>query len=437
MTANPSRRNTAAALTAGALALPIALAGCTSLGSGEGVTLSFLVEDSELSVSQANVLADAFMEDHPDITVEIETRPGGADGDNLIKTRLATDEMNDLFMYNSGSLLQALNPEQSLVDLSGEAWTEKLDANFATSVSAGDGLYGAPIGQSMAGAVLYNKDVYADLGLEIPTTWDEFMSNNETIQAESDAAPVIQTYGDTWTSQLFVLGDFYNVLAADPDWADEYTANQAKFVDDPAFAGFAHLQEAYEAGLLNEDFASATYDDGVRMIATGEGAHYPMLTFAASPLVASYPEAADSVGTFPLPGPDGAANGLTVWMPGAVYIPQTTEGEQLDAAKQFMDFLTTPESCDLQSTVIAPQGPFVIDGCELPDDVPVMVSDMQPYFDEGRTGLALEFLSPVKGPALEQITVAVGSGITSAADGAAQYDEDVKKQAEQLGLEGW
>ena len=28
-------------------------------------------------------------------------------------------------------------------------------------------------------------------------------------------------------------------------------------------------------------------------------------------------------------------------------------------------------------------------------------------------------------------------GITSAADGAAQYDEDVKKQAQQLGLEGW
>ncbi len=66
-----------------------------------------------------------------------------------------------------------------------------------------------------------------------------------------------------------------------------------------------------------------------------------------------------------------------------------------------------------------------------------MVSDMQPYFDEGKTNLALEFLSPIKGPTLEQITVAVGSGITSAEDGAAQYDEDVKKQAQQLGLEGW
>jgi raffinose/stachyose/melibiose transport system substrate-binding protein len=31
----------------------------------------------------------------------------------------------------------------------------------------------------------------------------------------------------------------------------------------------------------------------------------------------------------------------------------------------------------------------------------------------------------------------VGSGIRSAAEGAALYDEDVKKQALQLGLPGW
>ena len=50
---------------------------------------------------------------------------------------------------------------------------------------------------------------------------------------------------------------------------------------------------------------------------------------------------------------------------------------------------------------------------------------------------ALEFLSPIKGPVLEQITVAVGSGLTHAEDGAALYDQDVEKQAKQLGLPGW
>ncbi|WP_350348076.1 extracellular solute-binding protein [Agromyces sp. G08B096] len=417
----------------------LALAGCSTSdqSSGDGTSLSILVDNSDLAVQQMDVLASAFMEDHPDIDIHVETRPQGAEGDNLVKTKLATGEMEDLFAYNSGSLLQALTPGETLVDLSDQEWVDRLDDNFVQAVGGGDGVYGVPLGQAMAGAVLYNKDVYAELGLEIPTTWDEFIANAEAVKASGIAAPIIQTYGDTWTSQLFVLGDFFNVLAENPDWAEEYTANEAKYVDQPALAGFEHGQEVFEKGLANEDFASATYDDGVRMIAQGEGAHYPILTFAASPLVQNYPEAADTVGTFPLPGPSAESNGLTVWMPGAVYIPKTTEGDKLEAAKQFLDFLVSPESCDLQSTVIAPQGPFVIDGCELPDDVPALVSDMQPYFDEGRTGLALEFLSPIKGPALEQITVAVGSGITPAAEGAAQYDEDVKKQAQQLGLEGW
>ena len=51
--------------------------------------------------------------------------------------------------------------------------------------------------------------------------------------------------------------------------------------------------------------------------------------------------------------------------------------------------------------------------------------------------MALEFLSPVKGPALEQITVAVGSGLNTADEGGALYDQDVEKQAQQLGLPGW
>ena len=50
---------------------------------------------------------------------------------------------------------------------------------------------------------------------------------------------------------------------------------------------------------------------------------------------------------------------------------------------------------------------------------------------------ALEFVSPIKGPSLEQICVAVGTGQMDAATAAADYDEDVKKQAQQLGIPGW
>jgi raffinose/stachyose/melibiose transport system substrate-binding protein len=432
-----SPRRATLALVAGTGIAALALAGCSSTGgeTADGpVTLTLLADNSESTLLPTQALVDAFMAENPDITIEVETRPQGAEGDNTVKTRLSTGEMTDIFQYNSGSLLMALNPDSTVLNLEGEEFLGSLSQTFIDAVSTDNGVYGVPMGTAMGGGVLYNIGIYEELGLEIPTTWDEFMSNSEAVK-EAGYAGVIQTYGEPWTSQLFVLGDFFNVLSDDADWATAYTAGERKYVDDPALAGFTHLQEVGEADVLNEDFASATYDDGLRMVATGEGAHYPMLTFAIPPMVENYPEAAEGVGFFALPG-DGAANGLTAWTPSGLYGAATTEHPE--AVKAFFDFVATPEGCDAQTEAVGAAGPYLVEGCTIPDDVPRSVADMLPYFEtEGGNLPALEFLSPIKGPALEQITVEVGSGIRDAASGAALYDDDVVKQAQQLGLEGW
>jgi raffinose/stachyose/melibiose transport system substrate-binding protein len=422
-----------------ALALPLAACSGGSGGdSGDGgnTEITFLTQNVEQNITAAEALIKAFEADNPDIKVKLETQPAGTEGDNLIKTKLSTGEMEDVFYYNSGSLFQAMNPDQFLVDLSDQEWVDGLIDAMLPTVSTDKGLYGAPFGATQAGAVLYNKKIYADLGLEVPKDWAEFEANNEAI-AEAGLTPVIQTYGDTWTSQLFVLGDFGNVLKQDPNWADDYTNNKAKYVDQPALQGFANQQAGFDAGWWNEDFASAVLDDGIKMVATGEGAHYPMLTGVVSSIQQNYPDNIEDVGVFPLPAQNADDTTLTVWLPNAVYIPKTTEGAKLEAAKKFIAFLNEPGGCEIQTTVMTPSGPFATSACELPENVPGLLKDMQPYFDAGQTNPALEFLSPIKGPNLENITVEVGSGIRSAADGAALYDEDVVKQAQQLGLEGW
>ncbi|MCS3843558.1 ABC transporter substrate-binding protein [Microbacterium sp. AK031] len=424
---------------AGVAALALPLAACSTGGgdSGDGkVEISFLTQNTGSNIEVAEALIEAFEAENPDITVKLESQPAGTEGDNLMKTKLATGEMEDVFGYNSGSLFQALNPDQNLVPLDDQPWVGDLIDTMTPVVSTENGIYGAPFGSAQAGAIVYNKKVYEDLGLEVPTSWDEFAANNEAIKA-AGIAPVIQTYGDTWTSQLFVLGDFGNVLAQDPDWAEEYTGGERKYVDEPALAGFANQQEGYEADWWNEDFASAVYDDGARMVATGEGAHYPILTGIVTTFQQNFPDEIEDLGVFALPAHDAADTKLTVWLPNAVYIPKTTEGDKLEAAKTFVAFINSPGGCEIQTTVMVPSGPFATSACELPDDVPGLLKDMQPYFDEGNTNPALEFLSPIKGPNLENITVEVGSGIRPAEDGAALYDEDVKKQAQQLGLDGW
>ena len=403
----------------------------------EVVTLTYYIDDNPTNVASAENQVAAFEAANPDIKVEIETHPGGAEGDNLVKTRLATGEMSDVFRYNAGSLFQALNPQENMLDLTDEAFQADVLDSFKPTVTAPDGrVYGAPEEAAMGGGVLYNKKIYEELGLSVPKSWAEFMANNEKIK-EAGKVAVIQTFGDTWTSQLFVLADYYNVQVAVPDFAEKYTANQAKYATTPAaLRSFERQEEIFKGGYLNEDFASAKFTDGLRMVALGEGAHYPMLTFAIGGISQDYPENLPDVGFFAMPGDDPAKNGLTVWMPAAVYIYKgTSHPEQ---AKRFVAFLASAEGCDARSAANGATGPYVIKTCTLPADVPPAVADLLPYFQEdGATAPALEFLSPIKGPALEQITVEVGSGIRTAADGAALYDLDVEKQAQQLGLPGW
>ncbi len=399
--------------------------GLSASAAWADVTLGIMIDTNPESIASFDAVSKAYSEKHPEVTFDVEQRAGGSEGDNIVKTRLATGEMPDIFQYNSGSLFQALKPEQTIADLSDLPSAAGILDTFKKVVSASDGhVRGIPFGPAMGGGIFYNRKIYAELGLQPPKTWADFIANNQKIKAAGKVA-LAQTYGTTWTSQIFVLADFFNVQSEVPNFATDYTANKVKYATTPAaLRGFEHVEEVAKAGLFNEDFGAATFDDGMRMVSTGEAAHYPSLTFGIGNIQQNFPDNLQDVGFFAVPGNDAAKNGLTIWMPAALYL--SAKAEHLEEAKKFLDFVASKEGCELMAKAV-PSGPYLIKGCELPKDVPQAVSDMLPYFEtEGRAG-----------PALEQIAVEVGTGIRSAKDAAALYDQDVEKQAKQLGLPNW
>ncbi|QTG16976.1 carbohydrate ABC transporter substrate-binding protein (plasmid) [Agrobacterium tumefaciens] len=398
-------------------------------------TLSFLIDNGPDTLVSAEALVAAYAEKQPDVTIEIDQRPGGGEGDNTVKTRLATGEMADIFLYNAGSLFHVLKPSQTLIDITGLPSLANVSETFK-AVSEADGKpYGVPFGTTMVGGIFYNKAIYKELGLSVPKTWAEFMANNQKVKAAGKVG-VVQTYKDSWSSQILLLSDYYNLQANDPNFPEEYTANKAKYATTPAaLKGFERLKDIHDAGVLNEDFGAASYDDGLNMLADAEAAHYPMLSLAIGALKQNRHESLADIGFFAQPSDDAATNGLTVWMPPALYIPASSK--HIDEARKFLDFVASVEGCKVLMGVNTVQGPSLIKGCDLPADVPAAVNDMLPYFDAGKTAPALEYLSPIKGPNLQQITVEVGSGMRQPADAAALYDDDVRKQAKQLGLPNW
>ncbi|WP_129730092.1 MULTISPECIES: ABC transporter substrate-binding protein [Bacillaceae] len=419
------------------------LAGCGSSdsksasggGDSKETTLTLLMDNQSPAAMEGYKAVAAEFEKKYHIKTEIETRPGGSEGDNLIKTRLSTGDATDLIAYNSGSLMQALNPEKNFVDLTNEPYMDTILDTFKTAVTVNKKVYGVPVGTFNSGGWFYNKKVYKELGLSIPKTWDELMANNEKIKAAGKTA-VIGTYKDTWTSQVILLADNYNVLAESPSFPEDFTANKAKMATTPAtLRSFEKLEEISKKGYMNKDFNATGYEAGLKMLAEGTGVQYPMISFALANLAKLYPDQIDDIGFFPQPGDSADKNGITAWAPGAIYINKASE--HVDEAKKWAEFFVSPESQQLYMSKATPDGPPAIKDVKLPDNVYAAVKDMIPYFDEGKTAPALEFLSPLKGPNLPQITSEVGGGMKSAKEGAAAYDQDVEKQAKQLGLKGW
>ena len=422
-----------------ALALPLALVfGATVAAPSQAAEteITWLVDNGQATQDAGKALIAAYEKANPGNKVTLVLRPGGTDGDNLVKTKLATGSMEDVFTYNSGSLFQALAPSKNLLEMTNQPFMKNVLSGFYPVVSVGKKIYGTPFGTAVGGGILYNKKVYAKLGLKVPLTWADFMANNKKIKA-AGIDPVIQSYKETWTSQLFVLADYYNVQAASPNFAADYTNNKEKYAKNKtALRGFEYIEELKKLNYFNRDYASTTYAQALDKLALGQGAHYPMATWAIPQIASQQPANLEDVGFFAQPGPKASVNGVTVWVPSGTYIPANTKNAA--AALKFVGWMTSAKAVDVMNGVEGfAGGPYYIKGASIPNALPGAVKDVVQYFTKNATAPALEFVSPIKGPNLEKILVEVGLGITTAKKAAAAYDADVVKQAKQLGIKGW
>ena len=234
-----------------------------------------------------------------------------------------------------------------------------------------------------------------------------------------------------------MLADYYNVAQAIPNFAADYTANKTKYATTPAaMAGFSYLQEGFKKGWYQKDFATTKFEQGLKLLADGKVAQYPMLSFALSTIATNSPDEVNDIGFFGQPGTDASKNGATIWMPAGTYIPKTSKN--IDEAKDFLAFIASTAGVDAITAKVPPQGPYLIKGHEAARQC-----------SSGREGhRRVHRFRQVRACARVPLP---GEGTHPRADlrcrrlrpddaataSAANYDKDVEKQAKQLGLPGW
>nr|WP_302890078.1 extracellular solute-binding protein [uncultured Blautia sp.] len=393
--------------------------------------LTFLIDPDTASAGYQAVFD--LCEEKTGIHIETEIRASGGDGDNQVKTRLASGEMTDLCGYNSGSKLGELNPEENFIDISGEEFAQRLDDTYKNAVSAGSdtAVYGIPLTATMSGAILYNKEVYEENNLEIPHTWDDFLKNCDALK-EAGIDAVVGSLGDSWTIQVPYLGDHYNVLAGEPDFAEKFEAGETKYATSEAgLKSFQKLEDLQS--YFNEDYTATTYADACDKLVNGEAGHYFILTQALSSIYELYGDEVNKIGLMGIPGDDPENHGLTVWEPTSIY--GNANSDKKEDILRFMEFYTSDEALDAFTEAQKPDGPYCIKGYELPEDSYDAVKQAQEYFDAGKVNVALEFQTAVKGTNCEYICSELATGQTTAEEAAQAYDDDCKKQATQLGLD--
>jgi raffinose/stachyose/melibiose transport system substrate-binding protein len=88
-----------------------------------------------------------------------------------------------------------------------------------------------------------------------------------------------------------------------------------------------------------------------------------MLSFALPTIATNFPDQVNDIGFFAQPGTDASSNGATIWMLSANYIPQTTTGEKLEVAKDFLAFTVSSEAIEALNENALPSGPVPRERC--------------------------------------------------------------------------
>lgn len=196
----------------------------TTSTSAEVTTIRFYGSDSEYN---QNIVA-GFEAENPDIHVEIVP----VDFDNaeqVIKTGIASGDPVDVSFF-WGSQINAFTDDDMALDL-----TEYLTANnnewlntfVPAYIDTGkvDGKYYAVSYQPVIETIFYNKTLFEELNVEVPTTYDEFLAACEVFK-ENDISAI-----GNWSGQNHqLLQQAYQYMANDGT-LELYTSGEGDFTE--------------------------------------------------------------------------------------------------------------------------------------------------------------------------------------------------------------
>ncbi len=281
-------------------------------------------------------LIDGYRALHPEVSFEV-TAIETSNYLTTLKTMIAAGDTPDIIFGKPKEYTDLIDAGH-LADMTGAPFVSNLAPGAVPSVVYKGKVYGLPVDLQSIG-IFYNKKVFADNGVKIPTTWSELIAGCEKFKA-AGIAPFAHPYKDSWTVFVDFFADEYVVRADYPDMYEQIEAGKKSFADYPHFKDLLQRIRTRASYGSGDDWGT---DNGTaqNMMATGKAAMYINGSWAIGDFLTNFPDA--SIGYFPVPSTDDPAkNKLPVgvddaWMASA-------GSEHMDVVLDFFKYISTPEA---------------------------------------------------------------------------------------------
>jgi ABC-type glycerol-3-phosphate transport system substrate-binding protein len=178
-----------------------------------------------------------------------------------IRASLTTDSAPDIFTWWSGFRMEDIVAAGGAADVT-DVWQPYLDSGeysqgLANAFAFDGKVYALPFHFGYWN-VYYNKPLFEEHGLEVPTTWDEFEALNAAL-VDKGIAPIAQTFIDRW--QAFIIFEEMVLRTQGPEFYNKLMFGEAKYTDPEVVEAMELWKEMMEKGYLTNDYAFGTGTD--------------------------------------------------------------------------------------------------------------------------------------------------------------------------------
>ena len=242
-----------------------------------------------------------------------------------------------LELYNKGHLadLSGLAAMANFSPVAKSAWqTDDAAATFCVPMA------------SVIHGFIYNADAFAALGIEVPTTRDEFFAALDKIKADGTYIPMAMGTNDQW--EAATMG--YNNIGPNY-WKGEegrlaLIAGTQKLTDPQWVAPYEEL--AKWGAYLGDGYEAQTYPDSQNLFTLGRAAIYPAGSWEISGFNT---QAGFKMGAFP---PPVGAEGDTCYISDHtdIAIGLNPKSAHADEAKVFLDWVGSAEFATLYANAL-------------------------------------------------------------------------------------